>query len=123
MTGKSTSSPCLPLGLVLAAIAAAPAARAAPTQSSLTQNDTPYTVASGDLIENFLMGLNVTGNFDRESIMGFFAMLDGTYGPQGGANINPGLAAFSAGMYCSGLRPAVSTALTPPSLIAAIYSG
>ena len=32
-------------------------------------------------------------------------------------------AAFSAGMYCSGLRPAVSTILTPPSLIAAMYSG
>ena len=32
-------------------------------------------------------------------------------------------AAFNAGMYCSGLRPAVSTTLTPPSLMAAIYSG
>ena len=32
-------------------------------------------------------------------------------------------AAFSAAIYCSGLRPAVSTILTPPSLIAAIYSG
>ena len=33
------------------------------------------------------------------------------------------LPTFSAGMYCSGLRPAVSTILMPPSLIAAIYSG
>ena len=32
-------------------------------------------------------------------------------------------AAFSAGMYASGLRPAVSTALTPPSTMAAMYSG
>ena len=32
-------------------------------------------------------------------------------------------AAFSAGIYCSGLRPAVSTILMPPSRIAAIYSG
>jgi hypothetical protein len=32
-------------------------------------------------------------------------------------------AALRAGIYCSGLRPAVSTAFTPPSRIAAIYSG
>ena len=32
-------------------------------------------------------------------------------------------AAFSAGMYCSGLRPAVSTILTPPSMMARMYSG
>ena len=32
-------------------------------------------------------------------------------------------AAFKAGIYCSGLRPAVSTILTPPSLMAAMYSG
>ena len=31
-------------------------------------------------------------------------------------------AAFKAGMYCSGLRPAVSTTLIPPSLMAAMYS-
>ena len=30
---------------------------------------------------------------------------------------------FSGGRYCSGLRPAVSTILTPPSTIAAMYSG
>jgi hypothetical protein len=32
-------------------------------------------------------------------------------------------AAFSAGMYGSGLLPAVSTILTPPSMMAAMYSG
>ena len=32
-------------------------------------------------------------------------------------------AALSAGMYCSGLRPAVSTIFTPRSAIAAMYSG
>ena len=30
---------------------------------------------------------------------------------------------FSAGMYASGLRPAVSTMRTPPSTMAAMYSG
>ncbi len=32
-------------------------------------------------------------------------------------------AAFRSGMYGSGLRPAVSTILTPPSMIARMYSG
>ncbi len=32
-------------------------------------------------------------------------------------------ASFSSGIHCSGLRPAVSTTLMPPSTIAAMYSG
>lgn len=81
----------------IATILAAPAAFALPAQTNTTQLNSAFSVSGTDLLQTAGPTVSGTGNLAQEGIQGLAALNDGIYGPQGGANANPGLGAFSAG--------------------------
>jgi hypothetical protein len=87
------------LSLVSAvALATTGTALAIPSQTNVTQSNSPYTISNTDFLQTAGATVSGTGNFTQEGIQGLAALNDGIYGPQGGANSNPpGLGAFSAG--------------------------
>lgn len=92
------SRPVSTVSLVLSAAFLAPAAFALPTQTNVTQSNTPYAISGTDLLQTSGATIVGAGNLTQEGIQGLAALNDGIYGPQGGANAHPpGLGAFSAG--------------------------
>lgn len=81
---------------VLFALSAS-SAFALPSQSGVTQSNSAFTISNSDFLQTSGATIGGTGNFTQEGTLGLGVLNNGTYGPQGGANANPGLEAFTAG--------------------------